>query len=260
MITLRQTKRNPHNRVSESVAVNYSNSASAIALNTLQASEMFRDVSLDDLNRIVDFCVLKSLRRGSYLFHEGDDSHGLFIIRNGAINLHRVNLNGKEQVIHIFRAGESLGVATLASSTVCPAHARAEEESTVLMVKKSEFISVLQNRPDLVLRVLSSMCAHCRVVSHQIDDLTLQDVETRFCNWLIKHCPDPESELPIQIHLTIPKRVLAAELGTVSETFSRLLSKLRKGNLITVNGRVIGLKSPAKLVDHLNRHLEEQRT
>ena len=57
----------------------------------------------------------------------------------------------------------------------------------------------------------------CVLVS-QLEDLTLKDVETRLANWLVKRCPNPDGTSPVQVRLTVTKRVLAAELGTVSET------------------------------------------
>jgi CRP/FNR family transcriptional regulator len=87
--------------------------------------------------------------------------------------------------------------------------------------------------------------------------LTLKDVETRLANWLVKRCPDPQSERPVRIELTMTKRVLAAELGTVSETFSRTLAKFRQQKLIAVKGRTVTVLSPPKLAALLRRNLGE---
>ena len=76
------------------------------------------------------------------------------------------------------------------------------------------------------------MSIHLRVLVGQLEDLTLKDVETRLANWLMKRCPHPLSEKPARIELTMTKRVLAAELGTVSETFSRTLAKFREQKLV----------------------------
>jgi len=225
---------------------------------TLGQSELFGGLPEEDLREVSEFTQVRNLEKGGYLFREGDDSHGFYIVQKGSINLHRVSRAGKEQVMHIFRTGESLGVATLGSACVCPADARAEESSQVLLVQRQEFIALLQRRPELVLRVLGSMCTHCRVMSMQIDDLTLQDVETRLGNWLLKRCPSPDGQAPVDIMLTIPKRVLAAELGTVSETLSRALARYRKQDLLKVNGRTLTVTSPSRLSAFLERHWEEQ--
>ena len=57
------------------------------------------------------------------------------------------------------------------------------------------------------------------------------------------------------IELTATKRVLAAELGTVSETFSRTLAKLRGQGLLAVNAKSITVLSPADLAALLRRNL-----
>jgi CRP/FNR family transcriptional regulator, dissimilatory nitrate respiration regulator len=178
-------------------------------------------------------------------------------VQKGAINVHRVSASGKEQVIHVFRAGESFAEATLTTESGYPADARALEPTQVLLVQKNEFIALLRRQPDLALRMLSSMSQHLRVLVGLLDDLTLKDVETRLANWLVKRCPNPDAQTPARIELTMTKRVLAAELGTVSETFSRTLAKFREQKLINVKGKTLTVLSPARLNALLRKNLGE---
>src|SRR3954452_25398063 len=99
--------------------------------------------------------------------------------------------------------------------------------------------------------MLGSMSLHLRVLVGQIEDLTLKDVETRLANWLLKRCPDSKSTQPFTVELRMTKRVLAAELGTVSETLSRTLAKFREQNLLRVNGKALTLLCPEKLSELL---------
>jgi CRP-like cAMP-binding protein len=85
--------------------------------------------------------------------------------------------------------------------------------------------------------------------------LTLKDVETRLANWLVKRCPNPQGDKPVTIELKMTKRVLAAELGTVSETFSRTLAKLRGQNLLAVKGKTVMVISPKQLSELLRSNL-----
>ena len=116
---------------------------------------------------------------------------------------------------------------------------------------------MLRRQPELALRMLGSMSSHLRVLVGQLEDLTLKDVETRLANWLVKRCPNPQSDQPARIELTMAKRVLAAELGTVSETFSRTLAKFREQNLLTVKGKTIVVLSLLRLSALLRRNLGE---
>jgi CRP/FNR family transcriptional regulator len=229
----------------------------AAIINTLRSCQLFAGLPVADLKNVAAITVLKHLEKGDYLFREGDSSRGFYVVQQGAINVHRVSSAGKEQVIHVFRAGESFAEATLATQTCYPADARALQFSQVLLVQKHEFIALLRRHPELAMRMLGSMSQHLRVLVGLLDDLTLKDVETRLANWLVKRCTEPESQRPLQIELPMTKRVLAAELGTVSETFSRTLAKFRHQNLITVKGRLVTVLAPARLSALLRKHLGE---
>jgi CRP/FNR family transcriptional regulator len=223
--------------------------------NALRNCQLFAGISLPELSAIADITSIKSVAKGSYLFHEGDPSLGFYIVQTGAINVHRVNAGGKEQVIHVFRAGESFAEGTLGTDKGYPADARAVDASQVLLVQKAGMLALLRRQPELALRMLGSMSAHLRILVGQLEDLTLKDVETRLANWLVKRCPNPTGDKPVRIELPMTKRVLAAELGTVSETFSRTLAKFREQKLIAVKGKAITVLNPARLADLLRRHL-----
>jgi len=227
----------------------------AVIANTLRGCQLFTGLPADDLADVVGITLVKSLEKDEYLFREGEPARGFYVVQKGAINVHRVNAVGKEQVIRIFRAGESFAEATLATATGYPADARAVESSQVLLVQKEGFVALLRDQPELALRMLAGMSLHLRTLVGQLEDLTLKDVETRLANWLVKRCANPDSGQPVMIQLTVTKRVLAAELGTVSETFSRTLAKFREQGLIEVKGKTIKVISPAKLGALLRRNL-----
>jgi CRP/FNR family transcriptional regulator len=229
----------------------------AALLGTLRACQLFAGLPPADLSAVAEIALVKSLDKGEYLFREGDGSRGFFVVQQGAINVHRVNAAGKEQVIHVFRRGESFAEATLATETGYPADARAIELSQVLLIRKAEFVALLRRRPELALRMLGAMSQHLRVLVGRLDDLTLKDVETRLANWLVKRCPSPAQDTPFAFDLPMTKRVLAAELGTVSETFSRTLAKFREQKLIAVRGRRVTLLSPLRLCALLRANLGE---
>ncbi len=224
---------------------------------TLKSCRLFSGLPAADLESIAGITLVKPLDKEEFLFHEGDVSQGFYIVQRGAISVHRVNAAGKEQVIHVFRVGESFAEAAVAMDAGYPADAKAVEPSQVLLVRKGEFLNLLQRRPELGLRMLISMSQHLRTLITQIEDLTMKDVETRLANWLIKRCPDRQSPNPVNIELTITKRVLAAELGTVSETFSRSLAKLREQKLLEVKGKTVTVLNPAQLAELLRRNLGE---
>jgi len=226
-------------------------------VNTLRSCQLFTGLPLPDLEQIAAVTVLKALDKDQYLFHEGAAALGFYVVQRGAVNVHRVNAAGKEQIIHIFRTGDSFAEVALASATGYPADARAIEPTQVLLVQKAGILALLKKQPELALRMLGSMSSHLRVLVSQLEDLTLKDVETRLANWLVKRCPNVATDKPVTIELQMTKRVLAAELGTVSETFSRTLAKFREQRLVSVKGRTVTVLAPKRLAELLRKNLGE---
>jgi CRP/FNR family transcriptional regulator, dissimilatory nitrate respiration regulator len=239
------------------VALEPSQFRQAVVENTLRGCQLFMGLPAGDIAAIASFAIPKHLEKGEYLFREGDRSEGFYIVQNGAVNVHRVSAAGKEQVIHLFRPIESFAEATLGTETGYPADARATEATTVLLIPKNEFIDLLRKRPELALRMLGSMSQHLRVIVGLLDDLTLKDMETRLANWLLKRCPRPISDRAVEFELGRTKRVLAAEMGTTSETLSRTLAKFRDQKFLRVEGNRVTLTKPRELQKLLQRNLGE---
>ena len=229
-----------------------------MTISTLRGCRLFAGLAAADLEKIAAISVIKPLGGDDFLFREGEPVGGFYIVQQGAVNVHRVNAAGKEQVIHIFRPGESFAEAALATERGYPADARAIGSTQVLMVQKDGILALIKRQPEFALRMLASMSGHLRVLVGQLEDLTMKDVETRLANWLLKRCPAPHHDAPVKIKLGTTKRTLAAELGTVSETLSRTLAKFRDQSLLQVEGQVITIRSPRQLARLLEKNLGER--
>src|SRR5580765_172068 len=144
-------------------------------INSLRTCQLFAGLSAQDLEKIAAVTVPKSLEKDDYLFHERDPAHGFYAVQTGAVNVHRVNAAGKEQIIHIFRPGESFAEAALATERGYPADAQALESTQVLLIQKDGILAVLRRKPELAIRMLAAMSSHLRVLVGQLEDMTLKD-------------------------------------------------------------------------------------
>jgi CRP/FNR family transcriptional regulator len=222
-----------------------------VLIETLRRSRLFAGSSESELNQIAEISLLKQGTRGDYIFREGETLFGFYIMQKGAVKLRQLNISGVEQILHVFRPCESFGEEMLFMEEGSAADACIIEDAQYVMVRKSEFIALLRRQPDLALRVLKSMDGHVRNLVGLLDDLTLKNVQMRIAEWLLQHCPDRHSAKPYTIQLHTKKKMIASELGTVSETFSRTLANFRRKHLLTVDHNEITLLSPLKLSSRL---------
>ncbi len=219
----------------------------------LRGCRLFESLSQTDLQHIAGFAILRKLARGEFLFREGEPTRGFFIVRSGAVHVHRIGADGREKTIHIFRTGESFAEGTLAEGTGYPAHACAVEASVVAFIPRDEFLDFLKMRPDLALRMLASMSQHLRVLVNALDDMAQKDVDTRLAHWLLKRCPWPLRAEAADIRLDVTKTVLASELRVRNETLSRALHRLKDLHLIQTSGRSVRILNPLKLEALIHR-------
>lgn len=121
---------------------------------TLRSCQLFSGLPSSEVETIAGFSLLRNVPKDSYLFHEGAPSEGFYVVQKGAINVHRVSAAGKEQIIYVFRTGESFAEASMAVEYGYPANARAIESSSIVVVPKAPFLALLGRRPDLGLRMV----------------------------------------------------------------------------------------------------------
>ncbi len=223
----------------------------------LRGCGMFADVPSTDLERVAAFIEERSVRKGQELFREGDPVRGFFVVRSGAVSVFRISADGAENVIHVFRQGQSFAEGALANEGGYPASARAVEGCELLFVPRAEFLALLRSHAEIALRMIGSMSQHLRLLVNALEDLQGKDVETRLINWLLKRCPPPRTDAPVEIALDVTKSVLAAELSTRNETLSRALAKMRDAGQIEVEGKRIRILAPRRLEAHFRASLGE---
>lgn len=225
----------------------------------LDSCPLFAGMARDEFNAVVDICALKSLAKGEYLFAQGAPSHGFYVVQSGAVRLYRVNGKGREQIIHVARAGESFGEESLFSDKGYMVNAAAAESTRVVFLAKAQIFQLLRTQRTLGLRLLQSISEHMRQVVGLLDDLRLKDARTRLIYWLLDHCPQRGSQGPQEVSLSTSKNLLASELGMTSETLSRVLADFRQRRILQVNRRTFRISSPIQLEQLASSDVEAAR-
>ena len=216
-------------------------------LGILRATRLFSELGEVDLHNIALCSEVRSIPKRTYLFHEGDSPAGFFVIGKGAVNVHRLDEEGRETVIRVFREGESFGELFLADAGPSPVSARIESAATLLLVRRSDLSRMISSRPEIAMRLLASMSRHLRSLVDKLGSLQHRTVAERLREWLLARCAEGDS--PATVALPPRKYLLASEIGTVPETLSRTLTKFRERGWILTEGDTITVISPARFAE-----------
>lgn len=205
----------------------------------LATTPIFQGLPPEQLETIGKIAVLQTYRKGEAIFWEGDEGSGFFVVKLGRVKVFKTSLEGKEQILHVFEAGEHFAEVPAFDGKCFPASAAAVENAEVLFFPRTNFLDLLRQEPNLAVSLLSSFAAHMRRLANLVDTLSLKEVPQRLATYLI-NLSDRTGNTEI-VELDLTKSQLAALLGTIPETLSRVFYKLSQENLIEMNGSNIRL-------------------
>ncbi len=72
--------------------------SSTALLAALQSCRMFESLNAADLQRVAGFATLQRVAQGEYLFREGEPTTGFYVVRSGAVHVHRIGPDGRAAV------------------------------------------------------------------------------------------------------------------------------------------------------------------
>lgn len=210
-------------------------------LEVLSKSALFKDVPEAALLDLVSGATEKKLVRGQILFTANHPSEGLYIVLSGAVRAFRVNLDGREQTIHIERPGGTLAEVAAFDGGPYPSTTIAEEDSDVLFLHRKDVQRFILQHPEVALTALSILAKKLRNVASMVEQLALMDLGQRLACLLLEEAQ--KTSHPLQDNLSFPFPLshaqLAARLGSVREVVSRALHKLTEHGIIQLHGRNI---------------------
>jgi CRP/FNR family transcriptional regulator len=220
----------------------------------LKSCLMFGALQKEDLERIGELVLPRKFKRGESVFSEGDRSEGFYVVQSGEVKLYKLSADGKEQVLHIVGPGENFAEATIFGDATYPAYCEALKDSILLLIPKNDILRLLKNDPELSLRMLASLSSWLKRMALLVEEVTLKDVNTRLAGFLLSTMEIKGEKVAdgILVDLGMDKKTLAAKLGTVSETLSRALRKLKDNDIIKVEGRKLTVLDRDALRDIIN--------
>lgn len=172
--------------------------------------------------------------RGEALFFDGEPCKGLFLVQSGTIKIYKLSEAGREQIIHIQRAGDAVAELPLFDNGPYPASASALEDSVVLFFPKAAFHNMLERRPQLSRAVIAALAKRLRKMVELVENLSLHGVRQRLARLLLEEANGRRA-----FHLQFTNEELAARLGSVRDVTSRTLSGLQADQLIRLTGRQV---------------------
>jgi CRP/FNR family transcriptional regulator len=205
------------------------------AAETLTRTALFRDLSEESIARIAGKARRLEIARGEHLFLEGDEGDDLFVLSEGGVRLYKLAADGQETTVKLVGPLEAFAEIAFFDRGRYPVSAVATKYSVAWSVSGSTFEALLED-PAFRREFIATIIGRLRYLSQRIQYLTAYDVEERFFRFLHEQCGPAET-----CTVRIPKKEIAAAIGTVPETLSRMILRLRERGVIEWKGSTIKL-------------------
>ncbi len=138
----------------------------------LRQALLFRELPDEMLRNIAEKVRPLSLKKDGILFRKEDPGDSLFIIGKGRVKIVTQDASGLELTINQCGAGETVGDMSLFDQARRSAGVIALEKVDALELKRSDFLNLIDQRPDIALSVIRGMSARTRWNTEFIQKVT----------------------------------------------------------------------------------------
>ena len=204
----------------------------------IEKISIFSSLSPEYVRKIENITQVSKYLSGKVIFMENDPGIGFYGILDGKIKIFKSSPLGKEHILHIFGSGEIFAEVAVFAGHDFPANAMALEESTLMFFPRDRFRALLAEFPDLSMSLLGLMSMRLRQMVGKVEELSLKEVPARLAAHLLLLRDNTGRN---EFNLDINKSQLASLLGTIPETLSRVIRKMKNEGLIGIKGSKVEL-------------------
>lgn len=208
-------------------------------IQSLRKVPLFADLTDRELGMLADRAISREYQPGEIIFSEGDTCEGLYIVQAGSVKIFNTSVGGREHVLHIEKAGNSLAELPVFDGGNYPASTAAVEKCTLLFISKKDFRALCLERPEVPLKVLKVVSSRLRHLVGIIEELSFTTVRNRLASWLMQQANNKgqKTSSGIELTLSVNNQELAFQIGTVRELVSRNLSQFQSEGILKIEGR-----------------------
>lgn len=211
-------------------------------------NNLFCGLNFDQLDEVSDSKTHLYFKKRQTIFNEGSTVRGLFCIHKGKVKLHKMDIEGKEQIVRLARENQVLGYRALFSEENYSTSATALEDCEICFIPKDTVMELMRKEPKMAGQALKILTSDLKNAEERTVNMAHKHVRERIADTLLMleehHGLLPDGET---IDSTLTRREIGGIAGTTTETAIRVISDLKEEGVIELNGKKIRIKDHRKL-------------
>ncbi len=210
----------------------------------LRKNSWYCALSADLLKSFDAYSHLTTYPGGAILFVEGQMPRGAFVLCSGKVKLSTTSKEGKVLVLKVVEPGEVMGLSAMISGEVFEVTAETVGPCLVNFVEQDGLLRLMERSGELGLRSAQAVSREFQFTYREIHELVLSRSSSgKLARLLLSWIGHADKSHEVRIHAPVTHEEMAQRIGASRETVTRLLSDLRKKDLIKLEGTTLVIKN-----------------
>ena len=206
---------------------------SALSHHDLSNIEMLDSLTIEQRRDFEMSCRWRRFAPNEQIIDQRDESREVYFITRGRVRVVSFTLSGREVALEDLHAGAYFGELAALDGHPRSTSVMALEESDIAKMAPERFLKVLQQYPDVALKVMINFAKIIRISTDRIVDLSTLGANNRVHGEVLRQAltTEPENNIatirPIPVHSD-----MASRASTSRETVARVMNDLaRRGTV-----------------------------
>jgi CRP/FNR family transcriptional regulator len=190
----------------------------------------------------------RPLKKGEFLFHQGDRFGAVYAVRAGSLKTFSVSNGGEEQITGFHLPSELLGLSGVDSERY-PVSAQAQETTSVCEIPFDRLDELSIQLPQLRRQLMRVMSREIRDDQQMMLLLSRKTADERIATFLVNLSArfSARGYSANQFRLSMSRTEIGNFLGLAVETVSRVFTRFQHSQLIEAEGKEVRIVNPVQL-------------
>ncbi len=206
----------------------------------MQRSPVIGRAPAPAIEKLVAAGSIRAYRRGTYLFHQGQEAGEVYFLWRGRVEIASVSASGYRQLLTTLEDPQLFGELGVLGGRRRTATALALEDATVWVAASDVLADFLARHWDVVRALLEGLIRQIEAHEAFVEDLLHLDLKGRVAKRLLQLVAPSLDDLPsdgVVVPAVVTHADLASLCGGSRENVTRVLSEFQRRGLVERDGR-----------------------
>ncbi len=215
----------------------------------VRENRVFCNLSTSAVKALDQIKSLAVYPKGALIFVQGQPTRGVFVLCIGRVKLSVCSRDGKALILRTVEPGEILGLSATLSGRPYYMTAETLLPSELNFIKREDFLRFLHEHADACMRVAQQLASNFQAATEQAHLLGLStSAAERLARLLLQlGCQSGQAGQELRLKLTLTHEEIGQMIGVSRETVTRLLTNLKKKEILSLKGSSLVIRNRAAL-------------